>query len=61
MSISLNTLETYGMTVRALLAQAEETFPPVNPGPCDTIETIMYRSGQRSVINWITQRLKEEN
>ena len=49
------------MTVRALLAQAEETFPPVNPGPCDTIETIMYRSGQRSVINWITQRLKEEN
>ena len=48
------------MTVKSLLKQAEETFPPVNPGPDDKITTIMYRSGQRSVINWIAQRLKEE-
>ena len=60
MSISLNTLETYGMTVRTLLHEADETFPPINPGPADSVSTIMYRAGQRSVIDWINQRLKEE-
>ena len=60
MSISLNTLETFGMTARSLIAQADETFPPINPGPGDSMSTIMYRSGQRSVIDWIKQRLEEE-
>jgi hypothetical protein len=60
MSISLNTLEAYGMTARSIIAQADETFPPTNPGPGDSMSTIMYRSGQRSVIDWIKQRLEEE-
>ena len=60
MSISLNTLEAYGMTVRSLLAQADETFPPLNPGPGDSMSTIMYRSGQRSVIDWLNKKLEEE-
>ena len=60
MSISLNTLEAYGMTVKSMLAQADETFPPINPGPGDSMSTIMYRAGQRSVIEWLNQRLKEE-
>ena len=60
MSISLNTLEAYGMTLKALLKQADEVFPPTNPGPGDSISTIMYRSGQRSVLDWLNQRLEEE-
>jgi hypothetical protein len=60
MSISLNTLEAYGMTVKSILAEMEETFPPRNPGPGDSISTIMYRSGQRSVVEWLNHRLSED-
>ena len=61
MSISLSTLEAYGLTIKSLLAEAEEVFPPTNPGPGDSISTIMYRSGQRSVLNWLQQRLEDED
>jgi len=60
MSISLNTLEAYGMTVKSILAEMEENFPPTNPGPGDSISTIMYRSGQRSVVEWLNNRLSED-
>ncbi|OUV76631.1 MAG: hypothetical protein CBC91_06125 [Rickettsiales bacterium TMED131] len=60
MSISLNTLETYGMSVKSILAEMEENFPPTNPGPSDSISTIMYRSGQRSVVEWLLNRLKQD-
>jgi len=60
MSISLNTLEAYGMTVRTILAEMEENFPPTNPGPGDSISAIMYRSGQRSVVEWLNHKLSEE-
>ena len=59
MSISLNTLEAYGMNVKSILAEMDEIFPPTNPGPGDSISTIMYRSGQRSVIEWLNNRLEE--
>lgn len=60
MSISLNTLEAYGMSVKTILAEMEENFPPTNPGPNDTIETIMYRSGQRSVVEWLLNKLEQD-
>jgi hypothetical protein len=60
MSISLNTLETYGMSVKSILAEMEENFPPTNPGPSDSISTIMYRSGQRSVVEWLLNRLEQD-
>jgi len=50
---SLNTLDLLdirGMTANAMLSKLEETFPPTNPTPEDTMEKIMYRSGQRSVV-----------
>ena len=59
MSISLNTLEAYGMTVKTILAEMEENFPPTNPGPSDSISTIMYRSGQRSVVEWLLNRIEQ--
>ena len=57
----LNTLEVTGMTLTAILAQLEEVFPPTNPTPDMTMEQIMYRSGQRSVVEWILHRIDEEN
>ena len=48
-----------GMQARGLEHQLEETFPPTNPTPEDSMEKIMYRSGQRSVVEWIIQYMEE--
>ena len=55
---SPNLLEVFGMEARAIINQIEERFPPINPSPNDTIETIMYRSGQRSVVEWLIDRME---
>ena len=60
MSISPNMLEVFGMEARATLTELESTFPPVTPSPDDTIEKIMYRSGQRSVVEWLKTKLDED-
>ena len=52
-------LEVFGMEARAVMTEMESTFPPLTPSPDDTIETIMYRSGQRSVVEWLKNRLDE--
>ena len=52
-------LEARGMTANAMLVKLEETFPPINPTPEDTMEKIMYRSGQRSVVEWVINYLDE--
>jgi hypothetical protein len=56
----LNTLETHGLQLSTLLVQLEENFPPTNPHPTDPINLIMYRSGQRSVVEWIQSKLSED-
>ena len=53
-------LETLGLSAQATLNEMEELFPQTNPGPGDSLSTIMYRSGQRSVLDWLNERLKEE-
>jgi len=63
MSTSHNTLsllETKGMAANAMLQQLEVNFPPTNPTPNSTMESIMYRSGQRSVVEWIKNYMEEE-
>ena len=55
----LNLLDVRGMTANAMLAKLEETFPPANPTPEDTMEKIMYRSGQRSVVEWVVNYMEE--
>jgi len=57
----LNLLETSGLQLNAILSRLEENFPPTTPTPDDSIEKIMYRSGQRSVVEWIQNQLNEEN
>lgn len=53
-------LEVFGMEARAIMTEMESTFPPVTPSPDDTIEKIMYRSGQRSVVEWLKTKLDED-
>ena len=53
-------LEVFGMEARAVLSEMDERFPVVNPSPDDSIEKIMYRSGQRSVVEWLRNRLDND-
>jgi hypothetical protein len=47
----LSMLETHGLQFTSLLQQLED----------DSHSLIMYRSGQRSVVEWIQHQLNEEN
>jgi hypothetical protein len=53
-------LETSGLQLQSILQELEDNFPSVNPHPDDSQSLIMYRSGQRSVVEWINHRLSEE-
>ena len=55
----LDLLEVKGMQASALITTLEKSFPPTNPNPEDTMEKIMYRSGQRSVVEWIINYMEE--
>ena len=55
----LNLLDVRGMTANAMLSKLNESFPPINPNPEDTMEKIMYRSGQRSVVEWVIKYMDE--
>ena len=58
---SPNMLEVLGMNSRGLTHQLEESFPPITPTPDDSMEKIMYRSGQRSVVEWVIQYLEDND
>ena len=61
MSTYPNMLEPLiGPNAQAVLAEMDEKFPPVNPHPKEEIAAIMYKAGQRSVVEWISKRLNEE-
>ena len=62
MSTSHNTLsllETRGIQINAVVQELEATFPPVNPTPSDELSQIMFRAGQRSVVEWIINKMDE--
>ena len=52
-------LETLGLSAKATLNEMEELFPPLNVGPTSDIKTIMYRAGQRSVVEWLKEKLEQ--
>ena len=54
----LDLLETKGLQLNVLVQDLLETFPPVNPTPHDSMEVIMYKAGQRHVVEWIIQQLE---
>jgi len=49
------------MQASAMIQQLQEIYPPTNPTPEDTMEKIMYRSGQRSVVEWIINYMEDWN
>ena len=49
------------MEARAVLVEMDDRFPPINPSPDESIEKIMYRSGQRSVVEWLKNRLDNDD
>ena len=55
----ISLLETKGMQMNVLIAELNNSFPPVNPIPSDDIASVMYRAGQRSVVEWITNKMDE--
>ena len=48
-----------GPNMNYILEELEENFPPTTPNPEDSMQKIMYRSGQRSVGEWFVHRLEE--
>ena len=61
MSIYPNTLESVlGPNLESILLEMKEKFPPVNPHPKEEINTIMYKAGQKSVVDWLEYRLSED-
>ena len=57
----LNTLEFQGLQLSNLINELEANFPPTNPRPDDSLSSIMYSAGQRSVVEWITYKLSEND
>ena len=42
-----------------ILQEMENNFPPSNPHPKEELPSIMYKAGQRSVVEWLVKRLEE--
>lgn len=57
--IILNSLETFGLSMRELISELEDNYPPFTPHPSEPQNMIMYKAGQRSVVEWILNRLSE--
>ena len=59
MSTYPNTLEPLlGPNPESLLLEMEDKFPPVTPHPKEELSSIMYKAGQRSVVEWYINRLE---
>ena len=60
MSTYPNTLEPLlGPTPLSLIVEMEEKFPPINPHPKEELASIMYKAGQRSVVEWYKDRVEQ--
>ena len=43
-----------------IINQLNNNFPPFNPSPTDDMNMIMYKAGQRSVVEWLLDKIEEE-
>ena len=60
MSISLNTLKLHNQRLEELVNRLEDNFSWKPVTPKEPIESIMYRAGQSSVIEYIKSIMEEE-
>jgi hypothetical protein len=58
--ISLNTLKLHNERVDELLKQVEDHFKWQPVHPKESIESIMYRAGQASVVEYIKNIINED-
>ena len=42
-----------------ILEEMDRNFPVHNPHPKEELSVIMYKAGQRSVVEWLINRLEE--
>ncbi len=59
--ISLNTLKLHNERVDELFKNVEGHFKWQPVHPKEPIESIMYRAGQASVVEYIRNQLEEDN
>jgi len=59
--ISLNTLKLHNERVDELFKKVEDNFKWQPVHPKESIESIMYRAGQASVVQYIKTIIEEEN
>ena len=57
MSTSPNTLNF--LTVERLLEELDVLYPPTVVGPQSQFHQVLYSSSQRSVVEWIKERVQE--
>ena len=60
MSISLNTLKLHNERVDELFKKVEDNFKWQPVHPKESIESIMYRAGQASVVEYIKTITQDE-
>ena len=58
--ISLATLKLHNDRLTELIQELEDNFPSFNPHPNDSERMVMYKAGQRSVIEYILSKLEED-
>ena len=60
MSISLNTLKLHNDRLEELIKKLDDNFGWKPVHPTETIESIMYRAGQASVVDYIKAKQTDE-
>mgnify|MGYP003108690171 FL=1 len=50
----------FGPNIESILLEMDEKFPPTNPHPKEELASIMYKAGQRSVVEWYKNRIESE-
>ena len=58
--LNVNDVLTGDLPINKIIIKLEETFPNSTPQPSDSINDIMFRSGQQSVIEFIKQEFTED-
>ena len=56
---TLSYLETQGIEIKSILNELNSLYPPINPTPSDNMNSIMYKAGQRSVVEWLLERMED--
>ena len=60
MSISLNTLKLHNDRLEELIKKLDDNFGWKPIHPTESIESIMYRAGQASVVDYLKSKQKED-